>query len=286
MLRYPHIYSMIKSSQAVLFRGECSCEYALSKRTKLCSSRHSPMNRLFVGFSKDIPLPKKGGYLLIDDEVPTLPDWKRPLYFDVHEHCFNPLKDIDYKKARELAEVLYTLAPQGENTLTVRNGKRALLKALLNAERLDKVEGDEEVMGMTGDILASPLLRKVLCNPTNFSFKPSSKILARINRAELGEFDSLVLGVLLMSHYRGQVVVPDLGFYGRDIHVSLVRQERLIGGVNFLSEFPEKLRKNCLLIKEKTLTRATPEDAETEAKLRGLVRGTVAFNDFVGAAVA
>jgi hypothetical protein len=56
--------------------------------------------------------------------------------------------------------------------------------------------------------------------------------MARINRAELGDFDALVLGLLLMGHFKGQLVVPDLGFYGRDAHVSLVREERLIGGVN------------------------------------------------------
>jgi hypothetical protein len=89
------------------------------------------MNKLYVGFSKQIELPKISGYLHIDDEVPTI---KRSHVFDPKKHCFNPLKDIDYKKARELAELLYTIAPQGENTLTVRNGKRALLKALLDGK--------------------------------------------------------------------------------------------------------------------------------------------------------
>jgi hypothetical protein len=31
---------------------------------------------------------------------------------------------------------LYTISPQGENTLTVRNGKEVILKALLKAERV------------------------------------------------------------------------------------------------------------------------------------------------------
>jgi hypothetical protein len=90
------------------------------------------MNKLYVGFTKTIDLPK-GGFLFIDDEVPEMPGWRRPRLFDPHKHSFNPLKDIDYKKAREIAEVLYTISPQGENTLTVRNGKRTLLKALLVA---------------------------------------------------------------------------------------------------------------------------------------------------------
>ena len=61
--------------------------------------------------------------------------------FDPALHCFNPLKGIDYKRARELAEIFYTLSPQGENTLTVRNGKRALLKALMKADRIDHFQG-------------------------------------------------------------------------------------------------------------------------------------------------
>jgi hypothetical protein len=94
------------------------------------------MNKLWVGFSKTVE-PPKGGYLLIDDEVRDIP---RSRVFDPMKHCFNPLKDIDYKRARELAELFYTISLQGDNTLTVRNGKRALLKALLKADRLDRVE--------------------------------------------------------------------------------------------------------------------------------------------------
>ena len=93
------------------------------------------------------------------------------------------------------------------------------------------------------DLLTSPVLKRVLCNPGDqFSFKPNSVILAKIDRAELGEFDALVLGLLLMAHYKGQVIVSDFGFYGRDAHVSLIREGRLIAGVNFLDELPDKLR--------------------------------------------
>jgi len=58
-------------------------------------------------------------FLFIDDEIPDIPDWKRPKIFDPFKHGYNPLKDIDYRKAREIADVLYTIYPQGENTLTV-----------------------------------------------------------------------------------------------------------------------------------------------------------------------
>lgn len=220
----------------------------------------------------------KGGFLYINDEVPEI---KRARILDPHKHCFNPLKDIDYRKARELAELLYTIAPQGENTLTVRNGKRALLKALLEAKTLDKVKGDDEVRGMIGDLLVSPLLRQVLCNPTNFSFNQNSVILARINRVELGDFDSLVLGLFLISQFQGQIVVPDFGFYGRDAHMRLIREGRLIAGVNTLNEMPPKLRQAALLIRDKVGSGTTFEDAETLANYSGFPNVAKGYKDFV-----
>jgi hypothetical protein len=63
------------------------------------------------------------------------------------------------------------------------------------------------------DILISPVLKRVLCTPNHeFSFNPRSVILARINRVELGKFDALVLGLFLISHFRGEIMVPDFGF--------------------------------------------------------------------------
>jgi hypothetical protein len=173
-------------------------------------------NTLYVGFSKKIEVPRSG-CIFIDDEVRDIP---RARIFDPLKHSFSPLAGLDYRKAREIAEVLYTISPQGENTLTVRNGKRALLKARLSGERLDKIQppisygrakksdNDDEVSGMIDDLLVSPILRRVLCNPlTEFSFNPKSVIFARLNRAELGDFDALVLGLFLMAHFKGQVVV-------------------------------------------------------------------------------
>src|SRR5207237_837427 len=80
---------------------------------------------------------------------------------------------------------------------------------------------------------ATTISRSTVFDPVKHRFNPKSMIVARINRAELGDFDALVLGLFLMSHFKGQLVVPDLGFYGRDAHVSLVRQNRLIAGVSF-----------------------------------------------------
>jgi hypothetical protein len=74
-------------------------------------------------FLRQLDLPS-GTFLLIDDETPDIGDWRRPKVFDSLKHSFNPLNRIDYKKARELTEILYAFSPQGENTLTVRNGRR------------------------------------------------------------------------------------------------------------------------------------------------------------------
>jgi hypothetical protein len=115
------------------------------------------------------------------------------------------------------------------------------------------------------DLLVSPVLRRVLYNPTNFSV-----IQARIDRVELGDFDALVLGLLLMSHAKGQVVVRDFGFYGRDIHSRLIREQRLMAGVNFLDELSKKLRRTVLLINEKIPSGTTVEDAEELACARQL----------------
>ena len=240
------------------------------------------MNQLHIGLSRNIT-PPTGGFLFIHDEVPDIP---RARIFDPRIDSFNPLKDIEYKRARELSDVLYTIYPQGENTLTVRNGRRALLAALLDAKQLDKIKADEEVQGLVSDVLASPVLRQVFCTPRNvFSFNPRSVILARVNRAELGEFDALVIGLMLMSYYKGQIIIPDFGFYARDGHASLLREERLMAGVNSLSELPPNLRRQTLLVKHKEASGATYEDAAVLAQYARLMPNTNAYNEFIDRAV-
>jgi hypothetical protein len=99
-----------------------------------------------------------------------------------------------------------------------------------------------EVSATIKDLLMSPVLRRVLCNPTDqFSWRPNSMIQARLSRKELGAFDCLTLGLLLMSWYKGpHIVVPDLGFYGRNMHVSLVEDGRLVAGVDYLDELKRR----------------------------------------------
>jgi hypothetical protein len=52
------------------------------------STARQYMNKLYVGFSKNIELPK-GSFLFIDDEVPEHPKAK---VFDPLLHGFNPLR--------------------------------------------------------------------------------------------------------------------------------------------------------------------------------------------------
>jgi hypothetical protein len=235
------------------------------------------MNKLAIGLEgKSLHfLPAKQGFLLIDDGPLIdifLERYPRAKLFDPTVHSFNPLKGIDYRRARDLAAAVYTASPQGENTLTVRNGKRALTKLLLaNTTRLDRLEidiadpGEVEARATIDDLLLSPVLTNVLCKTTNFSFRggnPPSSVVAKIDRAQLGDFDAFVLASLLIGQSKGQVIVPDFGFYGRDFHTALIRQNRLTAGVNFLQELTLPLQQAVLSMQDKTLCRLTREDAE------------------------
>jgi hypothetical protein len=165
------------------------------------------MNRLHVGFSKDIELPK-GGFLYIDDEVREVPHFR---VFDPLRHSFNPLKNINYRGAAAFVEIIDALFSRGDSTLTKDTGLDFIFDALEKGPRfLDALIDEPEKKDPTGHmwaygkverILRSPVLRRVFLedadrSQTNFSFRTGSKIFARVNRAELGDFDALVLGLL------------------------------------------------------------------------------------------
>ena len=209
-------------------------------------------------------------FLLIDDGPiieAFLQAFPHARLFDITQHSFNPLRGIGYLQARDFATALYTASPEGKDTLTVRNGKRALLRLLLDRPtRLDALQastddpGELEAVAMLDDILLSPVLKNVLCKPTNFSFK--GVVLAKLDRATIGDFDAFLLATLLVGHFKGHIIIPDFGFYGRDFYMSFIRQNRLVAGLNFLSELPPKLSQAVLSIKDKTVYRTTREDAE------------------------
>jgi hypothetical protein len=68
--------------------------------------------------------------------------------------------------------------------------------------------------------------------------------------------------------------------------VSLIREGRLVAGVNTLQELSPKLRQNVLLITDKVGAGTTYEDAETLARYARLAPGTVAFSDYLSEAMA
>ena len=262
------------------------------------------MLKLYVGRDKVIE-PPKGGFCWIGDEIP---DVGRARVFDIDTDCVNPLQAIHatrdpkeaYRKARQFAGIFYAASPEGSDTLTLRNGRRTLARLFLKSkmDRLDKVQGylwkkyeaDEltpaegEALGAVEDVLLSPVLKRILCNPTNFSLNPRSKILVRLNRTELSDFDARFLGLLFMAEFSGQLVLPNLGFYVRDFHIMLIEQKRLIAGVNSLKELEHKapeLREAVMLMDEKIPCRTTGKDAMELADDRGLVKGTNAYEEYV-----
>jgi hypothetical protein len=208
------------------------------------------------------------GFLLIDDGpiadafAETVAD---ATIFNPRRHSFSIARD--YKSARDFADILYSHG-YGEQTLTVRNGRRKLAELLLdNTTPLHKIDGDRkdpataEALGMLDELWLSPVLKRVLTRKPNFDF--SRSVIARVNRAELGDFDAFVLALLLMGQHKGQVIVPDFGFYGRPLHTSLIRQNRLTVGLRYLAELPLQLQQAVLTIEDKHLSHLLPDDAET-----------------------
>lgn len=230
-------------------------------------------------------------FLFIDDgdlisklTLPKLLPRKRKItVLDFKKHFFNPLKNVDHRKARAFAEIAYAASPQGENTLTVRNGKRALARLVLNAKSLDKLPRSKEPENIEAnatvdDILFSPVVRRFLTRTTNFPIEGT--IIARLDRASLGDFDCFVIANLLMSSYKGHIVVPDYGTYACPFHLSLIRQNRLTVGVHVLDELPPSLQRAFLLT---TIIPAhtTFKDAEILANAAGVPEGTNDWNDFI-----
>lgn len=248
------------------------------------------MNQLFIGLTKIIEPEQR--CLFIHDEVPDIP---RARLFDPAKHSFNPLKNMSYEKQCHFVDLIDALFPRGDGTLTKDTGLDFIAEALESKPKtladLIPVPDHKSPPGhiwaynKIRRILRSPVLKNVLCKPTNFSFAKNSLILARLNRIELTDFDALLLGWLLIEQFKGQVVVPDFGFYGRDVHVSLLRENRLIAGVNFLSELPPKLRNSLLLVEDKIASGTTFDDAEVLADFARIPRGTNAFNSFVDEAM-
>lgn len=256
------------------------------------------MNALIIGSNKG-PLLQHlpDQYLLIDDgpliDALDLPARRAVTVLDLAKHTFNPLKDMDYLRAREFVDVLNAVFPEGESTLTRRYSNFVLLNALLGKpkrlgslisqpDRKDTAALDAYQKVQT--LLLSPVLERVLNRPSNMSFKGT--IIARLDRAKLGDFDAFVLANFLISQYRGPVVIPDFGFYACAANEHLIRQDRLLAGINSFAEKPALLTQ---LSRFKTVIgrRCTIEDAVELAKYQcAALPNTDAYKDFIDARIA
>jgi len=251
------------------------------------------MNKLIVGFNKspilhDLP----GKFLFIDDgpliDALELPARRTITVLDLKKHSFNPFRGMDYRRACDFVDVLKAAFPEGENTLTKATFEYQILEALRGKPRklatlIQDTKDTQYAYQKIQRLLMSDVLENVLTRPTNFSFKGT--VIARLNRAELGDFDAFVLGNLLISQYPGTVVVPDFGFYACSFHVRLIRQNRLIAGITSFAEIPGKLRDNLLLIDTKVGSHTTPTDAETLALYAGIAPDTNAYTDFIASMI-
>ena len=251
------------------------------------------MNTLIIGSQKEPILQYLPDCFLLIDDGPLidqleLPKRRAVTMFDVKRHRFNPLRGMDYRRARDFVAVLNAVFPEGENTLTKARSTYQLLEALLAGPKsLDTLiapsKDTADAYQKVQTLLLSPVLNAVLQGPTSLSFKGT--IIARLDRAELGDFDCFVLANLLISQYPGPVVIPDFGFYGHKGHTGLIRQTRLIAGINSFDELPD-LRSQLILIERKIASRATPEDAKLLATYAGITQGTNLYNDFIARSIA
>lgn len=250
------------------------------------SSHPSPMNLLVVGTDKsELVKHLPDHFLFIGDKADfPVPKRVKVTRLNLSTHSYNPLKGMNYKKARDFISILDAVFPEGANTLTKKSSNFEILKALLSKpQTLERLiprgtdAGTLDAYQKIQTILLSPVLRHFLTNPTNFSFKGT--ILAELDRTVLPEFDCFLIANLLIANYSGTIVIPDYGFYACTFHSQIIRQNRLMVGVNFLDEVKNK--HHLLLMKRKIASRCTNEDARTLAEYNGLVEGTNAYTDFV-----
>lgn len=234
------------------------------------------MNFLAVGLA-DKHFDTDPGFLLLDDGPianAMLDRFPEAIVFNPRRDTLNPLP-MKYRRAREFALALY--GEEGKTTLSVRDGMNALTWKLMHSPRLDKLKrspfserGEDDAQAIIDGILLSPLLKKVLCSRLrSFDLPAGASIIAKLDRAQIGETDAKILGALLISQFKGQIIVPDFGFYAREFHASLIREKRLMAGVYTLSELPPKLRTTAMLM-PKVGRQCTFEDATVLAQYAGL----------------
>lgn len=238
------------------------------------------MNSLLVGTNKTFDIDFSSSVLVIDDgpviDALKLPSKKTATHFDLSKHGLNPLRGMNYKRAKDFVSIMDAVYPEGASTLTRKNSNFVLLNALVGkVDRLDnllqpdpKDPAAQDAHQKIATLLISPVLKTVFCKSEHLSLR--GVVLARLDRAVIGDFDAFVLASFLVSQFKGRLVIPDFGFYGREFHMALIRQNRLTAGLNFLTEAPPALRQALLTIPQKIASGTTYEDAVVLANYEGL----------------
>jgi hypothetical protein len=231
----------------------------------------------------------RGPFLLIADDgtaaacAERFPD--APL-FNLRNHSFAIRRDYD--GVRDFADIVFP----DKDLMTYMHGKRELVKLLLDTTTpITELAGDTknpaiaEALAAIEDLLLSPVLRRVLTRKPNFDFERS--VIAALDG--IYHEDARKLASMLIGQHKGHVIVPDFGFYGRPLHLSLIRQKRLTAGLSTLSEAPLSLQQPLLTIPEKYGAGCTYDDAVVLAKYAGLVpdfsREDNPYNRFIREAV-
>lgn len=240
------------------------------------------MNSLLVGtdISELIHSRLSGPFLLIGDmEID-----RKHTVFDYTVHSIDLLKGMTYERACDFIEIIDTVFPGGADTLRRQDSNMFILQALLsNPSSLEhliypdpKNPASVDAAQKIERILLSPVLRSVLTKPPNFKF-PRGVVVADLER--LRRFDRLFLAHLLISKFRGQKVIPNFGFYGRDYLSYLIDDNHLIAGVKRLSQLTEALQGELLAIPDRDAQTCSYNDAVTLANEAGLIPRTNEYND-------
>jgi hypothetical protein len=107
-------------------------------------------------------------------------------------------------------------------------------------------------------LFMNPLVRNIV-GQTSSTINQADIIIANLDRATLGDDTAKLLGILLMVHSRGQVLITDYGSFKAPLPLS---QERFTISLNYLSELPASLQQAVLGIDDKYVLKTTLQDAE------------------------
>jgi hypothetical protein len=240
-------------------------------------------NFLQIGHApKDFDTPP-GSLSFQDEPIPTV----GVKIFDPTKHGLNPLP-LKYPANREFAAGFWP----DKDLMTYRNGRFALARLVTKAKQIEHLnygrsDGDKEAKMVMEDMLMSPLLRAAFRKEIpRWLCSGETPIIARLNRKEIGDDDAKIIFNILVLLFKRQIIVEDFGAYARDHHARIIREERLIAGVNTLSELPEKLRDRMMLM-EKFGAGCTYDDAVELAKYDCThAPHTEGYNAFIRAAMA